>query len=54
MKNALGPNTNGINSIGDRQNSGFMQNASFNTLIPMPQSNNNAYNHKESIFGAFG
>ena len=31
-----------------------MQNTSFNTLIPMPQNNNNAYNHKESIFGAFG
>ena len=23
-------------------------------LIPMPNNNNNVYNHKESIFGAFG
>jgi hypothetical protein len=54
LKNALGPNTNGMNSINERQNSGFMQNPSFNMLIPMPNNNNNAYNHKESIFGAFG
>ncbi len=54
LKNALGPNTNGMNTLNERQNSGYMQNSSFNMLIPMPNNNNNNYNHKESIFGAFG